>query len=285
VILPGAAMLVILRTANLLGNRIRESDEKREAILAEVEHTSKLASIGRLAAGVAHEINNPLAIISAKASLMKELLGLSEEFGHKEKFNSLIDRMQDAVHRCKVITHRLLSFARRMEVTLESIVINEVVEEVVSFLDKETLYRGIKFEMRLNDDLPVIKSDRGQLQQILLNIVNNAIDASEKGGKIALATTLKDEDTIGVVITDNGSGIPPEVLKHIFEPFFTTKNTREHKGTGLGLSITYGLVKKLGGEIFVESTVGIGTTFIVDLPVGSKQDLETETGNNKSAPG
>ncbi|MBU0729822.1 MAG: two-component sensor histidine kinase [Proteobacteria bacterium] len=274
------AFIVILRTANILGSRIREADEKREAMLSEVEHTSKLASIGRLAAGVAHEINNPLAIISEKAGLMQDFLEISGDFQYKDNFYGQIGGILDAVNRCKVITHRLLGFARRMDVTPEFILLNEVVREVLSFLDKESLYRGIKFELELQENLPKIQSDKGQLQQILLNIINNAIDALERGGRVVIASCSYGEAFVGVRISDNGPGISEENMKYIFEPFFTTKTHGEHKGTGLGLSITYGLVKKLGGKISVESTLGVGSTFNIMLPIEFKVGLDGEDGSD-----
>ncbi|RJQ69900.1 MAG: sensor histidine kinase, partial [Desulfobacteraceae bacterium] len=261
-------LLVIVRTTMLLTNRIAVADEKREAILAEAEHTSKLASVGRLAAGVAHEINNPLAIINQKAGLIKDLLQMIEEFPQKEKVGRQIDGILDAVNRCKIVTHRLLGFARRMDVSLEEIEINELIKEVLGFLDREALYRRIRLDLALQEGIPHIRSDRGQLQQIFLNIINNAIDVVEENGVIAISTRQKMDQTIEVAITDNGPGIPADIMKHIFEPFFTTKEAG--KGTGLGLSITYGLVKKLGGSIQVKSTVGVGTTFIVEIPISGR---------------
>ncbi|MHB8790496.1 MAG: sensor histidine kinase [Desulfobulbaceae bacterium] len=260
-------LVVVMRVANVLVGRIRQGDEAREAILAEVEHTSKLASVGRLAAGVAHEINNPLAIIDQKAGLMEDLMERSDDFRYKAKFAEQIAGVQNAVSRCKVITHRLLGFARRMDVTPEPVMVNELIREVLAFLEKEILYRNIRLELELHDNLPTIQSDRGQLQQIFLNIINNAIDAIEDEGFVKISTSRHEKD-VRVDIADNGCGIPPETLKHIFEPFYTTKTKGEHKGTGLGLSITYGLVKRLGGTIRVDSTVGQGTTFTVLLPIG-----------------
>jgi len=259
-------LLVIIRMTNLLSNRIREGDENREAILMEAEHTGKLASIGRLAAGVAHEINNPLAIINQKAGLMSDILEMSEEFKHKQKLDDSINGIQKAVSRCTVITHRLLGFARRMDVTLEDIDINDLIQEVLGFLDRAALYQRIQIDLSLSPKLPKIKSDRGQLQQIFLNILNNAIDAVGEDGQIDVSTKLKGTNTAQVTIKDNGPGIPPDALKKIFEPFYTTKEAG--KGTGLGLAITYGLIKKLGGEISVESRLGKGTTFSIDLPIG-----------------
>jgi two-component system NtrC family sensor kinase len=261
------ALLVIWQITKLFVGRIREADEKRESMMAEIEHTSKLASIGRLAAGIAHEINNPLAIISAKTGLIMDLLELSEDFKYKKKIGSEIHGTSNAVERCKVITHRLLGFARRMDVSLESISINNLMKEVLSFLDQEALYRGIHVDLDLGASLPIIESDRGQLQQIFLNLVNNAIDAIGTDGKVTIKTKNRDQNSIQVDVIDNGKGIPQEIIRHIFEPFFTTKDTGEKKGTGLGLFITYGIIKKLGGHITVRSMVGVGTTFTVILPI------------------
>ena len=261
------ALLVILQITKLFVGRIREADEKRESMMAEIEHTSKLASIGRLAAGIAHEINNPLAIISAKTGLIKDLLEFSEDFKYKKKIGSEINGTSNAVERCKVITHRLLGFARRMDISLESININSLMREVLSFLDQEALYRGIHVDLDLGDSLPIIESDRGQLQQIFLNLVNNAIDAIGKDGKVIIKTRKRDQSSLQIDVMDNGKGISQDIISHIFEPFFTTKDSGEKKGTGLGLFITYGIIKKLGGHISVRSSVGVGTTFTVILPI------------------
>jgi len=249
-----------------LVNWIREAEREREEAIAQTQHSGRLASIGRLGAGVAHEINNPLAIINEKAGLMKDILLMSKD-AHidKEKFIGLIQAIADSVTRCKTITQRLLGFARRMDVRHEEIDLNDTIREVIEFLDKEILYRNIRLETRLKEDLPRIISDKGQLQQVFLNIINNAIDAVEDGGQIMVSTELRNPDRIRVSINDNGQGIAKEKIKHIFEPFYTTKE--RGKGTGLGLSITYGIVDRLGGSIQVESEVGAGTTFHVELPI------------------
>lgn len=265
-------ILITLRVATLLAASIRKADETREAILTKTEHTEKLASIGRLAAGVAHEINNPLAIINEKTGLMKDLLQISGEFAYREKFFKLIDAMQNAVNRSRAITHRLLGFTRRMEAKLEPVQINNVISDVLGFLGKEATYQNIEIEQRLDPDLPSIMSDQGQLQQILLNIINNAIDAVGKGGRVLIVSTRIDPRKISVEIEDNGPGIPADIQKHIFEPFFTTKVGNDKHGTGLGLSITYALVKKLGGEISLRSVPGMGSTFSIILPVNNNQE-------------
>jgi len=257
-------IVIIYQLVTILTERIRASDEKQISLLAEAEHSNKLASIGRLAAGVAHEINNPLAIISQKSGLIEDLLGITPPFEHKEKILKNLLGVQDSIIRCKNITHRLLGFARRMEATIEAIDLNQVVREVITYLENESLHNRIQVTTNLQDRLPSVQSDRGQLQQILLNITNNAIDAIVYDGIIEIST-VGIKDFVQITIKDNGPGMPPKILEHIFEPFFTTK--AQGKGTGLGLSITYGLIKKLGGTISVESTVGQGTVFTISIPI------------------
>jgi two-component system NtrC family sensor kinase len=268
----GSILLGIIFTtvmANTLVNRIKLSDQERERAVAESEHASKMASIGRLAAGVAHEINNPLAIINEKAGLMKDILEVSGSTpGNKDKFLSLISGIAESVNRCRTITHRLLGFSRRMEISQDAIDINDAIQEVIGFLEKEILYRNIKLELDLQETLPKILTDKGQVQQVFLNIINNAIDAVKENGYIRITTYSKGDELIGVAIKDNGSGIPKENLKHIFEPIYSTKE--KGKGTGLGLSISYGIVQKLGGTILVESEPDKGTTFSVELPLKSE---------------
>ncbi|MBF0327762.1 MAG: ATP-binding protein [Nitrospirae bacterium] len=262
--------------ASFLTSTVRKADETREIILAESEHANKLASIGRLAAGIAHEINNPLAIINEKAGLMKDLLQISDDFKYKDKFLLQIDSMENAVKRSRTITHRLLGFARRMDVKLEPVDINSVITEVLGFLDKEAAYQEIRIDQDLQPGLPNIMSDHGQMQQIFMNIINNALDAVGHGGIIQISSRQTDNKTVRVDICDNGPGMPPEVLKKVFEPFFTTKKGSEKRGTGLGLSITYGLIKKLGAKISASSEVGIGTTFTILFPIKSVS-VEDET--------
>jgi two-component system NtrC family sensor kinase len=254
---------VVFRLTGIMVSRIREADQNRELAFRELQHHHKLSSIGRLAAGVAHEINNPLAIINEKAGLIKDLIEYTPDFKQKEKFSTLVGAILQSVSRCKTITHRLLGFAKRMEVEIENLDLNDLLEEVLGFLEKEALYRNIDIGLELAKDLPRIDSDRGQLQQVFLNILNNAMAAVEDEGKISITTWEKDTDTVAVSVRDNGCGMSEETLRHIFEPFFTTK--REH-GTGLGLSITYGIVKKLGGDIEVMSREHEGTTFKIFLP-------------------
>jgi signal transduction histidine kinase len=257
-------LLVILGATTHLVNRIYEADLTRASAQHKIEHTNKMASVGRLAAGVAHEINNPLAIINEKGGLLKDILSLSSAPPPKDKLIGLVDSIIYSVERCSVITHRLLGFARHIDVRSETIDIRQFIEEVLGFVGKEAQYRNIAVNMDVAENIPLIESDRGRLQQVFLNVINNAFAAVDDGGRIDISVKLPAVDKISVTIADNGSGIPAENLRTVFEPFFSTKG---EKGTGLGLSITYGLVQKLGGNISVESEVDKGTSFTITLPV------------------
>lgn len=258
------AIFVILKLSQAITNHIREADRKRHKFLAEAGHANKLASIGRLAAGVAHEINNPLSIINQKAGLVEDYIEMAGDFEYKEAMQKALDGVQNSVMRCKTITHRLLGFARQTEVQPEPLDINMVLEEVVGFLAQEATYSQIQICFELEHNIHTICSDKSQLQQVFLNITNNALHAIGSNGTIVIGSENVGEENIRVTIRDTGMGMPPEVKRRIFDPFFTTKDTG--KGTGLGLSITYGIIKKLGGSIEVESEVGKGTTFKITLP-------------------
>jgi two-component system NtrC family sensor kinase len=158
-----------------------------------------------------------------------------------------------------------------MEVEYEDLELNDIVKEVIGFMEKEALHRNIKVEVSFVENLPRISSDRGQLQQVFLNILTNAFAAVDDGGLISLKTWYEDTGEVGISIQDYGRGMSEEELNHIFEPFFTTK---KGYGTGLGLPITYGIVKKMGGKIKVESKKGEGSTFTVYLPKNPKRTTE-----------
>lgn len=264
-------LLVILTSSTYLVRRIYEADIKRSNALHKMEHTIKMASIGRLAAGVAHEINNPLAVINEKAGLIKDLFSFSQKYPQDAKLLALINSIISSVERCSTITHRLLGFARHVDVQLEQVSVTQTVQDVLGFLDKEAQYRDIQVSLDIGQDIPEILTDQGQLQQVLLNIINNAFAAVRNGGRIDIALDATPAGFVTIEIADNGCGISPENMKRIFEPFFSTKSKQ---GTGLGLSITYGLVKKLGGDIHVTSEVGKGTTFSVTLPVAPEAKKE-----------
>jgi len=249
-------------------NRAREADLHRAACYHKMEYTNKMAALGRLSAGVAHEINNPVSIITEKAGLLKDLLLMSETMPPKERMLDLVDSVLRSADRCGGITHRLLGFAKHMQVRAETIDLDLLLKEVLGFLEKEAAYRGLEVVLDFPPDPPTTVSDRGQLQQVFLNIINNAFAAVEDGGRIEIGIRELEPDSVAIWVEDNGVGIPEEHLSHIFDPFFSTK---KGAGTGLGLSITYGIVQKLGGQISVNSKVGEGTRFTVTLPRGKAQ--------------
>ncbi len=262
----GIAIIVLvshLLMKHLVG-RLQASDERRVAVFAQMEHNQKLSSIGRLAAGVAHEVNNPLAVINEKAGLGLDLLHMSGNFERKERLISLLEAIESTVERARGITHRLLGFARRMEANRQELSVPEVLTETMGFLERGAKNRGVTIGTDFAEGLPDIVSDRGQLQQVFLNIMGNALDAVPDGGKVDIACNRTADGGLLVRVTDNGKGMSPEVIKHIFEPFYSTK---KEKGNGLGMFITYGIVRRLGGEITVDSTEGKGTTVSITLPL------------------
>ncbi|OGQ96008.1 MAG: hypothetical protein A2284_13800 [Deltaproteobacteria bacterium RIFOXYA12_FULL_61_11] len=264
-------LVVVFSAATMMVNRLREADDKRLNMLHKIEYTAKMASIGRLAAGVAHEINNPLAIINEKAGLLKDYVTLSTAIAEKDRFLRHVEPIISSVERCAKITRRLLRFAKHIDVHREPINLEALLREVVGFMEKEAAYRGLGIAFHIGEDLPVIESDRGRLQQVFLNIINNAFGAVKDGGHVDISMQREDEGFVSICIEDDGVGIPKEHLKSIFEPFFTTK---EKHGTGLGLSITYGIVEKLGGKIHVESEHGKWTRFTVLLPLTAPQSTD-----------
>jgi two-component system, NtrC family, sensor kinase len=226
----------------------------------------KLASLGEMAAGIAHEINNPVGIMVEEAGWMQDLLedeNLDEE--NLSEFKRSLHKIGTQGRRCKEITHKLLSFARKTDPTAKTSQLNDLIREVVGLSEQRARYSNVKIGTDLQDDLPTIHVSPSEMQQVLLNMMNNSMDAlGNKGGTVHI-TSRQDGAFVVVDVADNGSGIPQEHLTKIFEPFFTTKPVG--KGTGLGLSICYGILKKLGGDIRVDSEVGQGTTFHIYVPL------------------
>lgn len=270
-----AIVVIVIWGATYLVRRIRVSELARARAHREMQHASKMATIGRLAAGVAHEINNPLAIINEKAGLIRDRMLMEEGFKLKEnpveeeyrlneKIAEIADSIISSVERCSAVTHRLLGFAKRMDIRHERIQVTALIDEVLGFLGKEATYRNITVSRHFPEESPVIESDRGQIQQVLLNVVNNAFEAVKDGGRIDITVEREGEASVAITIADTGHGIAKEDIEHIFDPFFTT---RKVGGTGLGLSISYGIIENLGGRITATSTEGQGATFRITLPL------------------
>jgi signal transduction histidine kinase len=258
-------LLAIIGMATFMVNRIHQADQRRIMNLHQAEYANKLAGIGRLASGVAHEINNPLAVINEKIGLVKDLLTLKSDRPVDPRLVPLIDTAGEAVVRATTVTRRLQNFARHMEAHVERFELAEMVEEVAGFLAKEAERRCVRVEVSLPEAPLVFETDRGSLQQILLNLFNNALEAMPDGGRLTVSAVRLDGNLVRVILADTGAGIPAEDLNRIFEPFFTTKTTES--GTGLGLSVTYSLVQEIGGEIQVFSQVDEGTRFELLLPL------------------
>jgi len=251
-------------------NRIAEVVHEKQVINEQLVEAGKLASLGEMAAGIAHEINNPVGIMVEEAGWMQDLLedeNLNEE--NLSEFKRSLHKIGTQGRRCKEITHKLLSFARKTDPTAKTSQLNDLIKEVVGLSEQRARYSNVKIGTDLQDDLPTIHVSPSEMQQVLLNMMNNSMDAlGNKGGTVHI-TSRQDGAFVVVDVADNGSGIPQEHLTKIFEPFFTTKPVG--KGTGLGLSICYGILKKLGGDIRVDSEVGQGTTFHIFVPLQARK--------------
>lgn len=261
-------VVVILGGITFLINQTYLADIRRLAVIHKVEYANKMASLGRLSAGVAHEINNPLAIINEKAGLIKDLFQFKQEYVKDPKLMSLIDAIIDSVGRCAGITRRLLNFARHSDMQTKTINLRDILHEVLGFLGKEAEYRCITVAVSVNEDIPPLVSDPGRLQEIFLNLITNAFAALKDCGSLKITAAMGDAQHVIISFADTGHGIRAEDIDRVFEPFFSTKIGSG--GTGLGLPITYGLVQELGGKIRVTSEVGKGTTFTITLPLVSK---------------
>jgi two-component system NtrC family sensor kinase len=261
-----AIVLATVFTTRLTVTRLKESDDKMNTLNAQLMQSDKLAALGKMAAGVAHEINNPLAVILQKTGWMEDLLE-EEQFRESkniDEFRTSIKKIEEHVERARKVVHNMLGYARRMEPHQEDVDINDTVRQTISILDNYARINNIEIRVDLSSDLPIIASDQAQLQQVFLNLISNAIDAIGKDGLI-IVKSLRSGDEIQVSVADNGPGIPEDLQRKVFDPFFTTKASG--KGTGLGLWISYSIVEKMGGTITVNSKVGGGSLFTVKIPI------------------
>ncbi len=268
-----------------LVNRISQADaekeqavKKKDMMSQQVIETGKLASVGELAAGIAHEINNPVAIMIEEAGWIEDLLeeeDLSNSENEKELYRALT-QIKTQGRRCKEITHKLLSFARKTDSRIVDVIVSDLLTEIAYLSSQRAKYSNVDIKTNFEANLPSIPASETEMQQVFLNLVNNALDAMEKtGGTITLDAKRADNDLI-VTVSDNGPGIAEANLARVFDPFYTTKPVG--KGTGLGLSICYGIIKKIGGDIHVSSTKGEGTAFEIRFPVtqATSEPLATE---------
>jgi len=270
-------LIVVTVTCTFMVNKLYLTDKAKAETMALMEQNNQLVSVGQLAAGVAHEINNPLALINETAGYVKDLFIIKEQYRKDEELIENIDYILEAVDRCGRITRQLLGFARKFDVKIQKVNLQKVISDALIFHNKEAEYRNIKVYVDVPEDTPEIETDRGKLQQILLNLVNNAFQAMNNGCILDIHASSEGSDKVSITIADNGCGMSEENLPKIFDPFFTTKES--DKGTGLGLAITYGLVKKLHGNISVKSKKNEGTTFTITLPNRIEKEISEDEGS------
>jgi signal transduction histidine kinase len=236
-----------------------------------------------LAASVAHEINNPVAGVLNLSMLMKRLV---KEDGvphaRLDEFRGYLDDVVSETSRVGRIVSDLLAFSRRPSPHREPADLNEIIRRTVSLLDHKLELAAVRLDLALAEGIPAVMCDASQIQQVVVNLVSNGVEATQSGGTVSVRTaSLESGGAVAFEVSDTGSGIPEEMLTRIFDPFFTTKE--EGQGTGLGLAVSYGIVVAHGGEIEVESRVGVGTTFRVILPLSRGANGQTTRSNR--APG
>lgn len=240
--------------------------------------TQKLAALGELSSGLAHEINTPLAIIRQEAELIGLTLEAAGAVPGREDINDAANQIQSQVERCREITHSMLSFARKRDQVRQATDLGQLVEGMLGLLEREAKGRGIEIVREYAPQLPEVVTDAPQLRQVVLNLLNNAFQAIEGRGRLTVRTfattdAASGEEQVAIAIGDTGAGISPENVARIFNPFFTTKPPG--KGTGLGLSISLAIVTHLGGTIGVQSQPGQGSTFTIRLPRTAPVDPAT----------
>ncbi|WP_413910099.1 response regulator [Desulfobacula sp.] len=249
--------------------RLEEEKQKeleyREKLEKKMIDTERLASIGTMSTGIAHEINNPLAIINESAGFMKQVISSPEMslFSQKDALMKGIEKIENSIKRASKITHQLLGHVKKPELQFSEVNIKALLYETFGLLKREIKDKQININWEIDQKKNIVWSDPYQLRQVLMNLLNNAVHAVSENGSIILSTSETNEDMI-LEIKDNGIGIPKENLGKIFDPFFTTKSFDE--GTGLGLFVVHKIIANLNGKIDVTSTVGKGTSFYIRLP-------------------
>ncbi|MCG6987891.1 MAG: hypothetical protein LJF06_06895 [Gemmatimonadetes bacterium] len=261
-------VVILVRTRQVVGRQL--AVEQHEAELSgQLVHAAKLASVGELASGIAHEINNPLAVIAEEVGVLKDSLDpeLADEDDEPVDLAEHLDAIHDAVFRCRDITRKLLTFVRHGEVKVQIHDVHDILDEVLDvLLGNELAISNVLVERSYDRGITGILTDRNQLAQVFVNLVKNALDAMPGGGRLRVTTHLEDGQA-AISIKDSGCGMSPEQLEKIFMPFYTTKDPG--RGTGLGLSVSYTIIRDFGGAFYVVSAPGKGSTFTVKLPLAA----------------
>jgi two-component system NtrC family sensor kinase len=284
---------MLAKTFNLMTRELKTSRERLENWAKELEeevakkteeirmgqeqhvHTEKLASLGRMAAGVAHELNSPLTGIVTFAHLLMDRMPKDNKMD-REDLEVIIEQAE----RCSKIIKGLLGFSRAMPAEKNEININETLHHAIGMIQNQAKFHNVTFEAETSETIPVVGGESSQIEQVFLNLFINAADAMNNKGKILIKTSVTEVDGkpyVETVVSDTGPGIPEEHLSRLFEPFFTTKPVG--KGTGLGLAVSHGIVRKHGGHIIIKSRPGEGASFLVRLPVPGRENMDTQNGN------
>ena len=273
-----AANEEIVAWARTLEDRVEEKTRELKNAHDHVLHVEKMASVGKLAAVVAHEINNPLAGILTYAKLLKKWLDRGEmDKGRQQEAAQCLDLIAGESRRCGDIVKNLLTFSRTAPLNVASTELNAVVDRCVRLVQHQLEMNGIELQLDLAGDLPMVQCDAAQIEQVVLALVMNAIDAMPRGGNLWLRTRMLPlPGKVQIEVRDDGTGISPDILPRLFEPFLTTKESCH--GVGLGLAVSRGIVERHSGTIEVQSELGKGTTFTVTLPVNAPQIVVVNQG-------
>ncbi len=266
----GLAVVLILAFSLFVARQIVRQLAQREAAgneaKARLTHSDKLAALGKLSVGIAHEINNPLAVISERTGLMGELLE-DEPFRESEElteYQTCIEKIEAQIHRIREVIQNMLTYARKMEPVTENVDVNRLLDQTADQIRRYAGMRNIAVRTELADNLPIIAGSKSHLQQVFFGLLSNAVDAVRKDGRIDVISRMENNH-IDVRVMDTGPGIPPHQRGRIFDPFYSTKETGE--GMGMGLWTSYNIIRNLGGDLRLESAEGQGSTFTVQIPV------------------
>ncbi len=291
IVIGGSAIVAVAfyLTGRII-RRMRSMDAEKERLSQQLIMAGRLAELGEMAAGFAHEINNPLQIMKSEQTLISAIVFEQKEKGAWPQSEDLaeledsVEQIKTQIDRCAEITQAILKFARRSEPVTEDVDLRRFIPEVGAMIQRKVGVHGISLRYNISPDTPLVRGDPAQLQQVMLNLLNNAFDAvvskhGSAGGEMVVGVGRLENNTVEITVQDNGCGINGEDLKRVFRPFFTTKPVG--RGTGLGLPICYGIIDKMGGTIEVSSQEGIGTVFTIRLPVAEHEHRRGKDGRHQ----